>query len=213
MRCFIATLVVFVVLACGSANAAIARQEATATPPAALEDQLCEMEFNDGALDFGMATENDETAPPDAGIVVAPPGAAGIVTPVIADTLRLYPVVITLPPGACVPFHEIAGAAVLFVQEGTIAYIVHSDAEFAPGVLTGQLNIDFKTLEVRSGTPLFLGPGGWVTQDQRMWFTYRNVGYTDAVITMAALVDPAGLDAEGDPDGGIGGCNGGCRKH
>ena len=210
MRCFVTALTVFLVLACGSANVATARQDATAvaTPSAAPEDQLCEMDFNDGELDFGTATDDAENTPPDAGIVVVPPGAAGIVTPAIADTLRLYPVVIILPPGACVPFHEIAGAAVLFVQEGTISYVVHSDAEFAPGVLTGQLNIDFTIVEVRSGTPLFLGPGGWVSQDQRMWFTYRNVGYTDAVITMAALVDP-----EADSDDGIGGCNGGCRKH
>lgn len=213
MRGFILAVVVSMLLTLAGQDIAAARQDgaAAATPAAGPANELCEMEFNDGTYDIGSGSESEEPTNPEAGIVVVPPGAAGIVTPGLASELRLYPIVITLPPGACVPYHEIAGALVLFVQEGTIHYIVHSEEENAPGVTAGQMNVDYAMrTEVKSGAPLPLGPGGWVAMDRQLPFSYRNLSSEDAVITMAALVDPAGPDGA---DGGVGGCNGGCRKH
>jgi hypothetical protein len=167
------------------------------------EDVLCEDEFNTGVFNPGEATPVAEPAAPETGIVTVPPGRAGIVAPAEFPERRLYPAVIVLPPGACVPFHEVAGALVLFVQEGTVDYIMHAEGSPPPEVQSGHMNAQESVTDVPSDTLVRLGPGGWVTQDRQVWFTYRNAGYADAVVTVAALVDPAG---------GVGACNGGCRK-
>jgi hypothetical protein len=136
----------------------------------------------------------------DAAVVPAAEFAAGEPLP----ARELYLVVITLPPGKCVPYeskgNQKDGAMVLIVQQGTIEY--RADAYYdgpTPLVVWGDTH--GTEGDVTLGTIKRLYPGDWVTHDQQVWFTYRNVGADPAVILKAvwAVQQPGS------------GCGGGCR--
>jgi hypothetical protein len=146
-----------------------------------------------------------EIAKGDTGIVVEPPGEAGVVP--FVDTLdyRLWVVQITIPPQSCrafqspgsfVPQH---GPIVIFVHSGSIEYGVHS-ATTPPATVTmgHQDAVPFQPVPPDTLVPLH--SGDWVTQDGAAWFTYRNLGPGSAVISMAGFVVESGER-----------CSGGCR--
>jgi hypothetical protein len=118
----------------------------------------------------------------------------------------LYLVVITLGPGKCIPYASPAnqknGAIVLVVQSGEIEF-------------TAQASTDAPTAKVYFGDPdgpgenpgtsfMFgttkhVGPNQWVSQDDRVWFTYKNPSTVDdAVIWKVVWADRV-------PDEGCGG--------
>jgi hypothetical protein len=139
-----------------------------------------------------------------------PPGSrAGVVRPIassspVASPERvLYPVVITLPPGKCIPYESLGnrknGAIVMIVQAGSIEFTAqaHTDAPSAEVRFGGQDDEDFGAV-VPFGTSETLNPGQWVSQNGQVWFTYRNPGTVDAVIVKAVWAVPipgAGLPA------------------
>ena len=53
---------------------------------------------------------------------------------------------------------------------------------------------------VPSGSPQPLYPGDWITQDQKVLFSYFNAGSDTAIILKAVWAAPDG-----------GGCGGGCK--
>ena len=115
----------------------------------------------------------------------------------------LYLVVLTMPPGSCLEYRNRDGALVLAVQEGSIVYEAHfteSDDETVMEVKKGSSD-DSALTEVKPDTPTTLHAGDWLTQDRQMWFTFRNSGAKDAIISAAGF---AVLPWE-DP------CTGGCH--
>lgn len=127
----------------------------------------------------------------------------------------LYLVVITLPPDQCMPYSALGnqkdGAIVLMVQQGSIEYQWEplasglQESSFPPvvrGDATGLASAPpgGEAGEVLAGTPQTLNTGDWITQNQDVKFSYRNVGSDSAVILKAVwAVDRAG------------GCGGGCK--
>jgi hypothetical protein len=118
---------------------------------------------------------------------------------------RLYLSVLTLPPHACIPYRYRAGAVVLYVQEGTVVYTAQADNDFPnPAVRTGDNDgLADDSSAVAMDTDVVLDAGHWVTQDRGVWYTFRNPGPGEAVVSIASYVFPPW--EEGDP------CQGGCR--
>lgn len=137
------------------------------------------------------------------GIVVEPPGEAGVVTPAEAPHHLLWVVAITIPPQSCRAFQSPEfipqrGPIVLFVQSGSIEYGVHSASTPPATVMMGHQDATPQLVPQDQFVPL--SSGDWVTQDRAAWFTYRNPGPGSAVVSMAGLV------GETDEE-----CSGGCR--
>lgn len=122
------------------------------------------------------------------------------------DGKALYLTVLTMPPTSCMDFRVRSGAVVLYVQEGTIEYTaraVSPDPAHAPSIQMGDSGgIDGDVTPVALDTPVTLHATDWITQDRTAWFTFRNAGATDAVVSVAEYVTPW------DDDN----CGGGCRK-
>lgn len=175
-----------------------ASNEATPTPelPPGVSSQLCsEHQLAQGELVFR-----------------APPGKnSGSVLPYDMSTQRLFLIVMTLPPGACISWREREGAVILVVQEGIIDYTAHyEEVEEEYPVLTGDSDDPdcvfgspgCPTDDVDSDETISLQANDWVTQDRSMWYTFRNGGAEDATVSVASYVIPWDED---DP------CNGNCR--
>lgn len=142
----------------------------------------------------------------------APEGPeAGSVIPEGSNGERLFLVAMTLPPGACIGWRQRDGGVILLAQEGTIDYTArYTDDASALEVLTGDsddpdcapTDPGCGTIAVQSDTTVTLHANDWVTQDRGMWYTFRNGGAEDAVVSVASYVIPW---AAPDP------CHGGCR--
>lgn len=118
---------------------------------------------------------------------------------------RLYLSVLTLPPHACIPYRYRAGAVVLYVQEGTIVYTAQADNDYPnPSVRTGGNDgLADDSAAVAMDTDVILAAGHWVTQDRGVWYTFRNPGPDEAVVSIASYVFP--------PWEGPDPCSSGCR--
>jgi hypothetical protein len=139
-----------------------------------------------------------------------PPGStAGVVRPIASSSpvsspeRVLYAVVITLPPGKCMPFQALGdqkdGAIVMIVQAGSIEFTAQADAD-APSAevrFGGPDDEDYGAV-VPFGTPVTVNSGQWVSQNGQVWFTYRNPGTVDAVILKAVWAVP--IPGAGLPD-------------
>jgi hypothetical protein len=146
--------------------------------------------------------------------VAATPAATGTATTPVERPYQLYLVEIRLAPDECMPYSALGnqkrGAIVMIVQQGTVKFqweplasgiqgdkpaVVRGDARgratAPPGGQPG---------EVPAGTPQTLVPGDWITLNQEVKFSYRNVGSDTAIILKAVWTNSGG-----------GGCGGGCR--
>jgi hypothetical protein len=144
-----------------------------ATPGAPAE--MCSEEeiLADDSIVRVPAHENEAAVIPHIG---APPGDKD-----------LYLVVLTLPPGACLPYRYRTGAVVIVVQKGTILYQGHfTDAKVVKGDNDGDPADD---VTVTTDTPIPLTAGEWITQDREMWFTFRNDGAGDAIVSVAVYAN------------------------
>jgi hypothetical protein len=126
-----------------------------------------------------------------------------------APTRLLYLVVITLEPGKCIPYASLAnqkdGAIVLIVHEGEIEFTAQLNANVpAAQVYFGNLGGPGEDpgTPVAFGTTVTVVPDEWVSQDDQVWFTYKNPSATeDAVIWKVVWADPVPLQ----------GCGGDCK--
>lgn len=203
MRRIAIALIVAVIIVGVAWGAAPPRSDAGADTPVAGSpqagpqpgSQICDQE----EIMRGLGLIEDGTGK----ITEDPPDDNGIVAPAHDPSRRLYVVEITLPPETCEPFHVKLGGVVLFVQEGTIEYAAYSaQTEATPVVEARKPGEEVQTVALNPVEVVALGPGGWVTQDRDVWFSYRNPGPGNAVVAMAADVG----------SGDIGDCGGGCRK-
>ena len=122
----------------------------------------------------------------------------------------LYFVTITLQPGECIPYesgsNQKDGAVILIVHEGEIEftaqpfYLDEPEAAVEHGVLdedgegVGEV--------IPFGTPQRVGENEWVSQNTRVWFTFRNTSTTDeAEIWKVVWANYTGGD----------GCGGNCK--
>lgn len=134
----------------------------------------------------------------------ATPATPGTATPTAETPRELYLVAITLPPGRCIPYTSVGnqkdGAIVMIVQQGKVQYRWGPAIPGSTPIVTIGDSAD--TLgNPAAGSTQTLFPGDWVTQDQQVWFTYRNVGGDSAVILKAVWAVPE-IDQ---------GCGGGCK--
>jgi hypothetical protein len=145
-----------------------------------------------------------EIAKGDSGIVVEPPGEAGVVNPTAASDHRFWVVEITIPPQSCrafespvfnIQYTRRVESIVLFVHSGSIEYGVHSATTPRATVMMGHQDATPQPVPLDTLVPL--NSGDWVTQDSAAWFTYRNPGPGSAVVSMAALVVPDDSDSSG----------------
>jgi hypothetical protein len=161
--------------------------------PSQMPDGLCEP---GSPADWEFADVRP-SGPLDAAVVPA----AELATSEPEPVRELYLVVITLPPGHCMPYSSPGNqkdAIVMIVQQGAVEYLWEAIPGTTPTVKRGS-SAGSQGLSPE-GTPQPLYPGDWVTQDQEVRFSYRNVGGDSAVILKAVWTDPEG-----------GGCSGGCR--
>jgi hypothetical protein len=122
------------------------------------------------------------------------------------DDESLFLTVLTLPPASCMDYRNRSGAVVFYVQEGTIEYTAHAvnpDPTMAPVITMGRSGglVD-DAVAVPLDTPTTLHATDWLTQDRAVWFSFRNAGAVDAVVSVAMYVVPW----DDDP------CAGQCRK-
>jgi hypothetical protein len=130
----------------------------------------------------------------------------GIVTPFVeaGGVEVLYVAVLTLPPDACIPFRFREGAVVLFVQQGSVVYtaLEYAGAE-DPIVEKGDSDGSAgDNIAVALGEPVSLHAGDWITQDRTVWYSFRNSGSEDAIISAAVFAAPPWDDER---------CQSGCR--
>ena len=120
----------------------------------------------------------------------------------------LYLGVLTIPEDGCIAFRQRAGAIILYVQQGTIVYearlsdmpdvvVMRGDSE---GEDTPNVAVTPGTLTT-AGEQVTLNAGDWITQDRRVWFTFRNDGPGEAIVSAAAYGVPPWRDD-------CGGCSG-----
>jgi hypothetical protein len=195
------------------ARSASASPEAT---PAATLDGLC----NVGMPATPPTWESADVRPTgylDAAAILATPVAAtpeASPAPATPEPDMVYLVVITLPPGHCMPYSAVGndkeGAIVMIVQQGIVEYQwepteegILGSAPVRHGDESGHAPPPYKGAadgEVLERVPILLYPGDWIRQNQRVQFSYRNVGGDSAVILKAVwtVYDP-------------GGCGGGCK--
>ncbi|MFN8591089.1 MAG: hypothetical protein U0031_06450 [Thermomicrobiales bacterium] len=120
------------------------------------------------------------------------------------DPESLYIAVLTLPPDSCIDFRKRSGAVILFVQQGTVVYTSAPAADRNVVIVRGDSdgnNADNQTIAV--GETVTLNAGEWITQDRPVWYSFRNAGGDNAIIS-AAVYAVVGWDDER--------CTGGCRK-
>jgi hypothetical protein len=130
----------------------------------------------------------------------------GVVKPALeaTDVEVLYVAVLTLPPDACIPFRYRLGAMVLFVQQGTVVYTAqeYAGAE-VPVIMRGDSDGSAgDNIPVALGESVSLHAGDWVTQDRAVWYSFRNSGSEDAIISAAVFAAPPWDDER---------CQSGCR--
>jgi hypothetical protein len=117
----------------------------------------------------------------------------------------LYLGVVTVPSGSCIAYRQRTAAIILYVQQGSIIY--QAQLADVPGVsiVTGDSQGEGTANEaVTPGEEVILNEGDWISQDNRVWFTFRNDGPGEepAIVSVAAFgVPPWRSDA----------CNGACR--
>jgi hypothetical protein len=173
--------------------APVAAQDEEATPTAPAEVCSPEEIAAGEALNSPPPGETDGVVPPFA------PGATG--------SKVLYIAVVTLPEDSCLPYRFRDGAVVLFVQEGTIEYTATADAADPDPDLTIEMGDSDEdpadTVEVDLDETVTLEANEWLTQDNGVWFTFRNAGAGDAVVSVAVYADDPWNDDT---------CTGGCRK-
>jgi hypothetical protein len=129
----------------------------------------------------------------------------GVVTPEVTSAEEvLYVAVLTLPPDACIPFRFREGAVALFVQQGSVVYTaLEFPGSAGPVVERGDSDgIAGDNIPVALGEPVSLHAGDWVTQDRTVWFSFRNSGSEDAIISAAVFAAPPWEDER---------CRSGCR--
>ncbi|MGH2614821.1 MAG: hypothetical protein ACRDJC_06250 [Thermomicrobiales bacterium] len=200
---------VLVVMVVFAATGAIADESAAqssspaATPiPASMEMlEFCPAEAEG---DPGFDWEGSDVRPPGLPEAAVIPAAERLESEPDPER-ELYLVVITIPPGECMPSvakgNQKDGAIVMVVQQGIVEYAWEPAFEgTSPIVKRGDTD---STVEdsVPPGTPQLLYPGDWITQDQEITFAYRSIGGDPAVILKAVWAVP-----EEEV-----GCAGGCR--
>lgn len=119
---------------------------------------------------------------------------------------ELYLVVVTLRPGACTPYeapgNQKNGGVMWMVQQGKVTYAwrraAGTPAGATPVVEIG--NVRRNLGMVQEGEAITLYPGDWITQNQKVEVTWRNVGGDSAVILKAVFAEHTD-----------GGCPGDCR--
>jgi hypothetical protein len=124
----------------------------------------------------------------------------GVGTPVPQEALFLT--VLTLPPTSCMDFRVRSGAVVLFVQEGSVEYTAHAlnpDPALAPNIQMGDSGGTNTPTPVPLDSATTLHATDWLTQDRPVWFTFRNAGAVDAVVSVAAYAVPWFGDDGGCP--------------
>jgi hypothetical protein len=157
-----------------------------------------------------MTWADADVRPPDPNVERVFPvfvSATSGAPPTIEESDReLYLVVITLRPGECIPFdapgNQKDGAVIWTVQQGKVQYAWKMASDTPPGVTpVVETGNSLRNLgKVREGDVKTLYPGDWITQDQRITVSYRNIGGEAAVILKAVYAVPEG-----------GGCPGDCR--
>jgi hypothetical protein len=136
----------------------------------------------------------------DAVVIPAAEEASGEPEPV----RQLYLVVVTLPPGHCIPYSALSnqkdGAIVLMVQQGHLTFRWQPDpaVKGTPTVMRGNALGTLGSVAANDTQNYF--PGDWITLDQRVRFSYRNVGGDSAIVLKAVWATPI-----------VGGCSGGCK--
>ena len=119
---------------------------------------------------------------------------------------ELYLVVITVPPGECVPLEVTGnhreGAVIWIVQQGSVHFawqpIASPVSDATPEIELGNNDGPIGMIDPRD--PTVLKPGDWISQDRQVEVTYTNVGDEDAIILKAVFAVREG-----------GGCRGGCK--
>lgn len=106
------------------------------------------------------------------------------------DGEDLYLAVITLEEDSCIEYRYRSGAVVLYVVEGPILYTARladaPDVQIKRGNSDG-LNNDGAAVAV--GTEIELQTGEWITQDRRVWFTFRTEN-NSAIVSAAVFAIP-----------------------
>ena len=116
----------------------------------------------------------------------------------------LYFVTITLKPGECIPYesgsNQKDGAVILIVHDGEIEFTAEPFYLDEPeaAVEYGVLDEDDEGVgePLAFGTPQVVGENEWVSQNTRVWFTFRNTSSTDEAeiwkVVWANYTDPDG---------------------
>jgi hypothetical protein len=121
-----------------------------------------------------------------------------------APVRQLSLIVITLPPGHCMPYSALGnqkdGAVILLVQQGHLEFRWQPDpaAGGMPTVMRGNSGGTLGAVPVDDTQDYY--PGDWITLDQQVRFSYRNVGGDSAIVLKAVWAPPI-----------MGGCGGGCK--
>jgi hypothetical protein len=134
-------------------------------------------------------------------------------SPTPHEDRELYLLVISLPPGACVPYaapgNQKTGAVVWIVQQGKVEFAWRLVNGANPGGMPiikrgNSATVGDATpitgITADPGTAQILYPGDWVTQDRQVAVAYRNSGGDTAIILKAVYALPS-----------AGGCPGDCR--
>jgi hypothetical protein len=119
---------------------------------------------------------------------------------------QLFLVTMTLPPNTCYTWHDLPGAVMLLVQEGTIVYTAQDAGVPGPIITKGDNDgfIEDSATPVALDATVTLRANEWITQDRKVWFAFRNGGSHDAVVSLAYYGE--------DPWDDDSGCSGNCRK-
>ena len=133
----------------------------------------------------------------------------GIFTPhnPMGEGEQLFLVTMTLPPNTCYTWHDLPGALMLLVQEGTIVYTAQDAGVPGPLITKGDNDgsIEDSATPVALDATVTLRANEWITQDRMVWFAFRNGGSKDAVVSLAYY---GANPWDDDPTG----CGGVCRK-
>jgi hypothetical protein len=119
---------------------------------------------------------------------------------------RMFLVSMTLPPNTCYTWHDLPGAVMLLVQEGTIDYTAQDAGISGAKIMKGDNDgfIEDSATPVALDAAITLHANEWITQDREVWFAFRNGGSDDAVVSLAYYgANPWDDDA---------GCLASCRK-
>jgi hypothetical protein len=119
---------------------------------------------------------------------------------------RMFLVTMTMPPNTCYAWRKLPGMVMLLVQEGQIAYTAR-DAGVSPvQIMKGDNDGSISdTVAVSLDTAYTVRANEWITQNREVWFTFRNAGSHDAVLSLAYY-------GANPWDSDTGGCGSVCRK-